>query len=84
MGRRVGTVVVAELAVIALVGDLFVVLGSQLAHIAFYGINPIQERVERRTEVETPAAAVADLEDAQGLLDDSRPIQFIRRYIDEF
>src|SRR5438445_264987 len=66
----VGAMVVAELAVVALIGDLPKVVRRQLAQVAVAGVNSLEERVKGRTEIKTPPTTVADFEDAQGLLDD--------------
>lgn len=59
--------VVAELAVVALVGDLFVVAGRELAEVAVLRVDPLKERVEGRAEIEAAAAPVADFEDPRRL-----------------
>ena len=60
--------VVAELAVVALVGDSFVIAGRELAEVAVLRVDPLEERIEGRAEVEAAAAPVADLEDPRRLL----------------
>ncbi len=60
--------VVAKLAVVTLVGDLFVIAGRELAEIAVLRVNPLKERIEGRTEVEAAAAPVTDIEDPRRLL----------------
>jgi hypothetical protein len=63
--RRIRTVVETELAVVAFVHDSAMILGRQLPHIAFVAVDTIEQRVERRAEIETTAATVADLVDTQ-------------------
>src|SRR5205807_8836469 len=48
--RGVRAMVVAELAVVALIGDLLKVARRQLAQVAVAGVNSLEERVKRRTE----------------------------------
>src|SRR5439155_6753814 len=70
MRRGVGAMVVAELAVVALIGDLLKVARRQLAQVAVAGVNSLEERVKGRREIKTPPTTVAYLKDAQGLMDD--------------
>src|SRR2546427_12664080 len=77
MRGGVRAMVVAELAVVALIGDLLKVVRRQLAQVAVAGVNSLEERVKGRTEIKTPPTTVADFKDAQGLLDDRRPLQFL-------
>ena len=58
--------VVAELAVIAFLFNLFEILGRKLRRVALVLINAIEEGIEGRAEVETAAASVTDVIDAQG------------------
>src|SRR5439155_13908384 len=71
---RVRAMVIAQLAVVALVGDLLEVARRQLAQVAVAGVNSLEQRVEGRAEVETAAASIADLKNPQRLLDDRRPL----------
>ena len=64
MGRRVRAVVVTELAVITFLLDPFVIRGGQPGNVALILVDPVQQCVEGRTEVETAPAAVAHVEDA--------------------
>src|SRR2546426_2752384 len=84
MRRGVGAMVIAELAVVALVSDLLKVARRQLAQVAVAGVNSLEERVEGRTEIKTPPTTVADLKDAQGLLDDSGTLERRRNKINTF
>src|SRR5439155_5670304 len=76
-----GAMVIAELAVVALVGDLLKVARRKLAQVAVAGVNSLEERVKGRAEVETAAASVADFKDAQGLLDDGGTLERRRNKI---
>ena len=62
--------VVAELAVVALVGDALVIAGRELAEVAVLRVDPLEERVEGRAEIEAAAAPVADFEYPRRLLRD--------------
>ena len=64
MRRRIGTMVVAELTVIALVDDPMVVGGRKLGDVTFVPIDAVEQRVERRTQIEAAPAAIADFVDA--------------------
>ena len=77
MGRRVRAVVVTELAVITFLLDPFVIRGGQAGDVAFILVDPVQQRVEGRAEVETATTAVADVEHAIRLPDEivPRPIR---------
>ena len=59
MRRRIRTVVVAELTVIALVDDLMVVGRRQLRDVSVIPVDAVEQCVERRTEIEAAPAAVA-------------------------
>ncbi len=77
--RRVGTMVETELAVVAFVDNPMVIGRCQFRDIALADIDSIEQRVERRAEVEAPAAAVADLINSKRF-----PFQLCRIYrIDE-
>lgn len=64
MWRRIGTVVVAEFAVIALIDDPMVVGGRELGNVALMTVDAVEQRVERRTKIEAAPAAIADFIDA--------------------
>src|SRR3989454_4744707 len=81
MRRGVGAMVVAELAVVALIGDLLKVVRRQLAQVAVAGVNSLEERVKGRTEIKTPPTTIADLKDPQGLLDDGGTLELRRNKI---
>ena len=59
MRRRIGTVVVAELTVIALVDDLMVVGRRQFRDVSVIPVDAVEQCIKRRTEVEAAPAAVA-------------------------
>ncbi|UCE64588.1 MAG: hypothetical protein JSU59_05495, partial [Nitrospirota bacterium] len=65
MRRAIGTVVVTEFAVITFLFHLFEILGRELGDITVIVINAVKERIEGRTEIKTPAAAIADVIDSQ-------------------
>ena len=81
MRGGVRAMVVAELAVVALIGDLLKVARCQLAQVAVAGVNSLEERVKGRTEIKAPPTTVADLKDAQGLLDDGGTLERRRNKI---
>jgi hypothetical protein len=54
-----------ELTVVAFVDNPAMVLGRQLPGIPLIPVDAVEQRVERRTEIEAAAAPVADLIDAQ-------------------
>ena len=60
--------VIAELAVIALVCDLFEIRLGQFRDVAVVAIDAIEQRVKGRAQIETSPAAVANLVDPVGLL----------------
>ena len=64
MRWRIGTMVVAELAVITFVDDFLVVSRRQLGNVALILVDPVQQRVERGTKIEAPPAAIADFVNA--------------------
>jgi len=65
MRRAIGTVVVTEFAVVTFFFHLFEILCSELGDITVIAINAVKERIEGRTEIKTPAAAIADVIDSQ-------------------
>ena len=68
MRRRVRTMVVAEFAVIAFFFDSLVVSRGDFGDVAFVSVNFFKERIERRTEIKTATASIADIKNAIGLL----------------
>ena len=64
MRRSIRTVVVAELAVIALVDNPMVVGGRELGDISLTTIDTVKQCVERWTQIEAAPAAIADFIDA--------------------
>jgi hypothetical protein len=64
MRRRIGTVVIAEFTIIALVDDPMVIGGCELSDVSFIPVNTVEQRVERRTQIEAAPAAIADFIDA--------------------
>ena len=68
MGGRVGTMVVAELAVIAFFFDLLVVNSGEFGDVTFVFVDFIKEGIERRTEIKAATASIADIKNAIGLL----------------
>ena len=64
MRRRIGTVVVAKLTVIALIDDPMVIGGRELGDVSFITVDTVEQRVERRTKIEAAPAAIADFIDA--------------------
>jgi len=58
----------AELAVVALVNDPAMIGWGQLGDIAFIIVNPPEQCIERRAEIETASATVADFVDPQRFL----------------
>ena len=77
MGRRVRAVVVTELAVITLFFDPLVIRGGQAGDVALILVDPVQQRVEGRAEVEAATTTVAHVEHAIRLPDEivPRPIR---------
>jgi hypothetical protein len=61
MRRGIGAMVVTELAVITFVDDAVVIGLGQLGDIAFVRVDTVKQRIERGTEIEATAAAVAHL-----------------------
>ena len=82
--RGVGAMVVAKLAVVAFVGDLFVIAGRELGELAVLRVNPVKQRVEGGAEIKAAAAPVADLEDPRGFLFDGGPRERAGRQINAF
>ena len=58
--------VVTELAVVTLVGDLLELRKRQLGHIAVVPVDTVEKRVERRAQVEASSAAVTAVCDLKG------------------
>ena len=65
MRRRVRTVVETELAVVALVHHPLVLGRHHLFDMAVVPINPVEEGVKGRAQIETAATPVANLIDPQ-------------------
>src|SRR5262245_9115240 len=61
MRWRVGTVIEAELAVVAFIDDLAMIGGSQLRHSTVIFIDTVHQRVDGGTEIETAAELVENL-----------------------
>ena len=61
MRRRIGTVVVTELTVIALIDDPVVVGVCELRDVPLITIDAVEQRVERWTQIEAAPAAIADV-----------------------
>jgi hypothetical protein len=57
-------VVVAELTVIAFIDDLMVVGRRQFRDVSLVPVDTVEQRVERRTQIEAAPTAVAHLIDA--------------------
>jgi len=74
MRRGVGTVVIAELAVITFFFHLFVVMWLEFRYVAFMLINPVKQGVKRGAEVKAPPAPVTDVIDSDRLLFELRTI----------
>ena len=64
MWRGVGTVVEAELTVIALIDNPVVVGGSEFGDIPLIPVDAVEECVERRAQIEAAPTAIADFIDA--------------------
>jgi hypothetical protein len=64
MGRGIGTMVVAELAIVAFINDPVMIRRSEFRHVTLIFIDPIQQSVEGRAEIETAATSVAYVVDA--------------------
>jgi hypothetical protein len=77
MRGRIGAVVVAEFAVIAFVDDPVMVGGRELGDVALIPVDAIEQRIERRTQIEAAPAAVADFIDALRLFLELRGIDGI-------
>src|SRR5262245_8775200 len=60
MRRRIRTVVVTEFTVIALIDNPMVVGNREFGDVAFIAVYAVEQRIERRTQIETPSAAIAD------------------------
>src|SRR5438093_3913628 len=63
VGRRVRTVIEAELALIAEIDDFLYVRRRQLLHVAVdrLDVYPVEQHLERRTQRQTPATPAADV-----------------------
>ena len=68
MRRRIGTVIVAELAVIALINDSMMVSECEFADVALIPINTVEQGIERRTKIKAAPASIADFVDALRVL----------------
>jgi tetrahydromethanopterin S-methyltransferase subunit B len=68
MRRRIGAMVVTELTIVTFVDDAMMIGRRELRDITLVLIDPVEERVEGWTEIETAAAAVADIVDPQRFL----------------
>jgi hypothetical protein len=64
MRWRIGTMVVAEFTVIALIDDPMVVGERKLGDVTLILVDTVEQRIERRTQIETAPAAIADFIDA--------------------
>jgi hypothetical protein len=60
MRRRIGTMVVAEFTVVALIDNTMVVAGRELCDVSFITVDAIEQCIERRTQIEAAAATIAD------------------------
>ena len=61
--RHVGALHVAELALVALVDHLVLLGGGQRRRVPVVGVDEVEQRRERRAQVEAQPAAVAQVED---------------------
>ena len=68
MGGCIGTMVVAEFAVIAFFFDSLVVSRGDFGDVAFVSVNFVKERIERRTDIKTAPASITDIKNSIGLL----------------
>jgi len=73
MWWSIGAVVETELAVIAFLFNLRVILGSEFCKITLILINPVKERIEGRAQVKASSTAVADIKDPTRLGFELRP-----------
>ena len=64
MRRCIGTVVETQFTVIALIDDPMVVGRCELSDVSLRSIDAVEQRVERRTQIEAAPAAIADFIDA--------------------
>ena len=64
MRRCIGTVVVAELTVIAFIDDLMVVGRRQFRDVSLIPVDAVEQRIKRWTEVKAAPAAITHLIDA--------------------
>jgi len=58
----------AELAVIALLLDLFEIAWLEFGEVAFVCIDPVEQGVKRGAEVKASPASITDIIDSQGFL----------------
>lgn len=79
MRRCVRAMVVTELAVVTFIDDAVVIGLRQLGDVAFVRINAVEQRIERGTEVETTAAAVAHLIYPLRLLLETRRVDGVKQ-----
>ena len=68
------TVVEAEFAVIAFLLNFSEVLCGEFRDVAFEIVNPVEQGVEGRTQVETAATAVTNIKDPQRFCFKIRPL----------
>src|SRR5262249_9684193 len=68
MRGRIGAVVETELTVIALIHDLMMVGWRKLGDVTLIPVDAVEQRVERRTQIEAAPAAIADFIDALRVL----------------
>ena len=69
VARRVGASNLAHLAVVAEVDDVAFLLGGELTNVAVVlVVDGIEQRRERRAQIEAQPAALADVEDARDFL----------------
>jgi hypothetical protein len=65
MRWRIGAIVETELAVVALIDHLMMVGRRELPDVTCIDVDTIEQGIERRAQIETAAAAVADVIDPQ-------------------
>ena len=68
-----------ELAIVALVDNAMMVCRGQFGDVALVLINPIQERVEGRTEIEATPTTIANVIDAKGFLVENGRIDWLKQ-----
>jgi hypothetical protein len=79
MGRGVGTMVETELTIVAFVHHPVMVCRSQFGDVALIFIDPLQEGIERRTEIEATAATIAHIINSQGFLFEGGRIDWLKQ-----